>query len=282
MTTARRGWPVALGVCLAAAVALGGCAQRSARTGMAGRFVQGQPPAYEPRAKKAKKPPRESLSAFIARVRRLSEEAGRRPAMAPVVETTDPALRDALARLSLEPSAERHVDVARSYQRLKVTDQALEHVDAAVRLAPTWAAAHDLMARLWRDGGFPQYGLGSAWRAVHYAPASAAVRNTLGTVLTALGRYAEAREAYLTAVGLDPRAAYARANLCHLAVVEGRRTQAIVACRQALALEPSLTAARLNLERAVAAVPPSAEGTASYEPEAVVAAATFAGLASVR
>ena len=56
-------------------------------------------------------------------------------------------------------------------------------------------------------------GLGDAYRAVYYAPGSAAAHNTLGTLLAASGRWAAARVEFGRALALDPSAAYAAHNL---------------------------------------------------------------------
>ena len=56
---------------------------------------------------------------------------------------------------------------------------------------------------------------------MHYAPHRSAPHNTLGTVLAALGRAADARRAFERALALDPRAAYVHNNLCYLSFLEG-------------------------------------------------------------
>jgi len=73
-------------------------------------------------------------------------------------------------------------------------------------------AAYDGLARIWRDSRRPDLALSEATRAVHFAPRSPEIMNTLGTVLLALGNIPEARKVFATTLALDPTAAYARQN----------------------------------------------------------------------
>jgi len=132
------------------------------------------------------------------------------------VEAQDPALAAALVRLALIPTPEHHRGVADEYRRLQVLDAAFDHLSAATRLDPRDAAAYDARARIWRDWGFPELGMGDSARAVFYAPRSAAAHNTRGTLLAATGLTEEARREFEAALALDPDASFARANLCRL------------------------------------------------------------------
>ena len=95
-------------------------------------------------------------------------------------------------------------------------DTAFDHLSAATRLDPRDAAAYDARARIWRDWGFPELGMGDSARAVFYAPRSAAARNTRGTLLAAAGWKAEALREFEAALALDPEASFARENVCRL------------------------------------------------------------------
>jgi len=140
------------------------------------------------------------------------------------VESSDPALGRALTRLAIVPSADAHRAVAREYRRLKIDDIAFDHLTAATKLEPANAAAYDELARIWRDWGFPHMGLGDAARAVYYAPKSAVVRNTRGTLLAALGQQDYARREFEAALVLDPDADFAAENLCRLNRRAGKST----------------------------------------------------------
>lgn len=137
-------------------------------------------------------------------------------AMGTTVESQDPALSAALLRLALIPTAEHHKAVAEEYRRLRILDAAFDHLSAATRLDPRDAAAYDARARIWRDWGFPELGMGDTARAVFHAPRSAAAHNTRGTLLAAAGLTEEARREFEAAVALDPDASFARVNLCRL------------------------------------------------------------------
>jgi tetratricopeptide (TPR) repeat protein len=169
------------------------------------------------------------------------------------LEGQDPDLKAALLELQKHAGAAEHVRVAERYRRLKILDVAHDHFERARQIDPTEAAAYEGLARIWRDWGFPNLGVGDASRAVYYAPSSASAQNTLGTVLTAMGRGADARRAYERALSLDPRAAYVLSNLCYLSFQEGEIAEAVTECRAALDVDPGLTPARNNLALAYAA-----------------------------
>jgi Flp pilus assembly protein TadD len=196
-----------------------------------------------------------TLQEYIAKVRHLSAAA--RPAASTTAATTlegrDPELAAALLHVEVSPSAEWHLVAGELYRQHSVLDAAYRHYNAASKLQPRSAEAYDGLARIWRDWGAPELAVGDAARARFYAPASAAVHNTFGTIMQALGRTADARRAYERARQLDDRATYALNNLCYLSFLEGRIEAAVEQCRAAVALDPTLKAARHNLALAYAA-----------------------------
>jgi tetratricopeptide (TPR) repeat protein len=132
------------------------------------------------------------------------------------IETQDTALANALLALAMIPSAEHHRAVADEYHRLRILDTAFDHLTAAVAIDQGDAAAYDARARIWRDWGFPDLGMGDAARAIYYAPRSPAAYNTRGTLFAALGWHEEARREFEAALALDSTATYARENLRYL------------------------------------------------------------------
>ena len=158
----------------------------------------------------------------------------------------------ALGAAVAHPSPETYRAVADEYLRLGIADKAHEYLDRALAIAPNDGAVYEARARIWRDGGFPERALSDAHRAVYFAPASAVARNTLGTVLQALGRHAQARQQYERALVLDSRAAYALNNLCYAWILEHQPAKAVKACEAAIEAAPSLQAARNNLGLAYA------------------------------
>jgi tetratricopeptide (TPR) repeat protein len=165
----------------------------------------------------------------------------------PTVETSDPELSAALARLAAARTPDADLRVAERYRELGILDMAHDHFLHASELDRESAAAYEGLARIWRDWGFPQLGLADASRAVFFAPSSASAHNTLGTLLASLSHRREARKEYERAVELEPRAAYALNNLCYLSFLEGDTTHAMAECQAALAIDPDLTAARDTL-----------------------------------
>jgi protein O-GlcNAc transferase len=241
--------PLTRSLAIAAAALLCGCA---ARNGVAGRPPR---PASTGEVSPDAQASVASLSDYMAKVRHLSASAepARTASVLETLERRDADLAADLRRVSEAPTAAAHRAVAERYRVRGVLDAAHRHYNAAVKLDARDARAYDGLARVWRDWGLPQLALGDAYRAAHFAPASAAARNTLGTVMQALGRHQDARAAYELASWLDPEAAYAFNNLCYLSFLDGRAEGAIAECRKALSLEPTLTAARNNLALAYAA-----------------------------
>lgn len=172
------------------------------------------------------------------------------------VETQDAQLARALLGLEIHRTPDAEDRVALRYLELGILDLASDHFTRAAELNPRDAIAYEGLARIWRDWRFPNLGLGDAVRAVYYAPGWPAAHNTLGTILTALGRAAEARRAYERALALDPQAAYVFSNLCYLSLLDGQPTKALAECRAALAIDPDLRAARENAVRAQAETHP--------------------------
>jgi len=223
-----------------ALVAAAGCAER--------RFVNTTPNRPSPDAAAAATgAPADSLSAYMAKFREIAANA--RPegrGVLRTIEATDAGLAAALLAATALPTPETLRGVAQEYRRVRIYDKAQEQLARALRLDPKDAATHDALARVWRDAGFPHLGFGDAYRAIYYAPKSAAARNTLGTLFQAMGRRSEARIQYETAARLDPLAAYAHNNLCYGWILEGDADRAVQACRRALSLDPSSPVAHNN------------------------------------
>jgi len=157
---------------------------------------------------------------------------------------------------------------------IRYKDTAYTYANRAVLQKPRFAAAHEVLARIWRDWGLPRLGIGPVSRAIYFNPASASAENTLGTLLDALAQPAEARWAFARAVAVDPRAAYALSNLCRAWRLEGNASKAADACQHALQLQPGLEPARNNLALAYEAAGdlPSALATLGASTDAARAA----------
>jgi Flp pilus assembly protein TadD len=158
-------------------------------------------------------------------------------------ESQLPEIRDALAALALDPTTDRYLAVAYAYSSAGISDRAYDYLRAGLERDRTSAALHDALARTWRDWGFPDRALVAAHAAVYHAPTSAAMRNTLGTVLWALGNRAAAETAFEEATDLDRHAWFAWKNRCHAAFVRGATKDATAYCRTATQLRRTVAQA---------------------------------------
>ena len=183
----------------------------------------------------------------MAKVRERASQAHPERMPGATIESQDPRLSAALALAAARPDPDAFRAVAREYVRLRVVDRAHDYLDKALAMDRRDGATYDARARILRDSGMPHLALGEGHRAVFYAPDSPVVRNTLGTVLQALGLRKEARAQYESALRLDPAASYALNNLCYGWILEGDASKAARACEQALVSDPGLAAARNNL-----------------------------------
>jgi tetratricopeptide (TPR) repeat protein len=217
-----------------------------AATGCAGRRFYNVTPDRSDRTASAGAPA-DSLSAYMAKFREAQANAHpETPPAVRTIEASDPALAAALLAATAAPSPDSNRDAAQENRRQRVNDKSLENMHHALKLDPKDATTHDAIARVWRDAGFPHLGVGDSYRAIYYAPKSAAARNTLGTLFQAMGRRAEARTQYEIAARLDPMAGYAHNNLCYGWILEGDASRALQACRRALSLDPESPMANNN------------------------------------
>jgi tetratricopeptide (TPR) repeat protein len=229
---------IGVAACALAAIVAAGCAARQQATATPASDAAAHPasPAAPaagdgatPRASAPVRPPSETL------------------------ERSNTRLAAALLRVQVAPSAAAHRDLAREYRLAGVLDKAHESFERAIRMQPDDAASHEALARIWRDWGTPQLGLGAAYRAVHFAPKSAGPANTLGTVLQSLGNLVEAERWYRRALALSPDAWYALNNICYVQIMR-REPTAIDVCRRAVAAAgPDVPTAKNNLALAHAA-----------------------------
>jgi Tfp pilus assembly protein PilF len=217
---------------------------------------------------------RAPLQDYMAMVRHLSARPIMKESAGSQAESVDPGLAAALRVATANPSAENHLRVAHEYLRLSILDTAYTYANRAALQKPRLAEAHEVLARIWRDWGFPGLGMGPASRAVYFDPASATAVNTLGTLLDALGQPAEARQAFARAAALDAHAGWALNNLCFVELRMGRLAEARSHCEAALQLDPQMTAASNNL-----ALTFVASGDDAAARQAFLAAGTIASAA---
>ena len=219
--------------------------------------------------------PVDTIETFMAKVRQRASEARPDRAPLPTIEGQDPRLAAALAAATARPQPETYRAVAREYSRLRILDRAHDYLYGALAQDRRDWATHDALARVWRDSGSPNLALSDAHRAVYYAPASPVARNTLGTILQAMGLRKAAREQYEHALRLDPNVSYALNNLCYGWILDGDAPKATRACEQALSLNPELIAARNNLGILYAAAGDFAGARSAFERSGDEAAVSY-------
>ena len=248
-------WPrtSTIAVCLTAVLVAGCATHRS--PALTDRLLRQGKPTIELGAPTTTAPT-ESLEAYVARVRRLAAAARTSSAstLTPTLESLTPGLAAALLSLRAAPTGANYRSVGEAYLQLGVLDMALEYLRQAVQLNPTDARSYDQLARISRNSGYPQLGLGDAYRATHLVPDSPEAYNTLGTLLQAVGQNNSARAAYERALALDGTAAYALNNLCYLSFLDGKAAAAVAACQSALRLRPEGRPTRNNLGLAYASL----------------------------
>jgi tetratricopeptide (TPR) repeat protein len=155
-------------------------------------------------------------------------------------------LAAALARNSASPTVQSQLELAHAYYSIGILDKASDLYETVARREPRQAAAWDGLARIWRDWGYPQLGLGDAHRAVWADPRSPVALNTLGTILQLLGKSREAKKQFARAASLDPGAAYPQYNLGLTCMTLGQFMEAAESFERAAALDASLDAARVR------------------------------------
>jgi tetratricopeptide (TPR) repeat protein len=218
--------------------AAGGACASVERPTLAGRFIRQGTPAMDLGGV------RPASMRSIDRHALLRATPSPRVSAAPTasLEASDPAVRDALARVTLAPTTEHYLEAADAYVKQGVRDRAHDYLTRSLSNNGPDARVYDALARRWRDWGQPGEGLGHAHRAVYLAPQSAVAHNTLGTVLYRLGQVADAEVSFTQALAADPKAWYAMANLCHVSMNTGRTRAAIAQCRRAAALRKAARA----------------------------------------
>jgi len=126
-------------------------------------------------------------------------------------------------------------------------DLAIDYFNAALRLKPDFAGAHNNLGNLFIiQRKFPE-AVASFQQAVRLQPDLAVAHNNLGNVLRQQGQLAEAVASLEQALLLKPDYAEAHLNLGNVFRAQSRLDDAIAAYRTALRLKPDLAGAQSNL-----------------------------------
>lgn len=219
--------------CLALVLlAAGGCTSGATNT-LAQKFVRQGVPSVDLGGPRPKTPKRGERAPSLLEHASVTAVPSRLTSSASSLENVHPALRDAIWQLRLAPTPAHYMAVARIYRRLGIMDTAHDYLAHSLTVNGNTPEVLEALARLWRDWGQLDRALTYAYQATYQDPDWAVARNTLGTVLHALGQRTAAREQFERAAALAPEAPWALQNLCVEYQAEGRTREAISACRRA-------------------------------------------------
>jgi predicted O-linked N-acetylglucosamine transferase (SPINDLY family) len=126
-------------------------------------------------------------------------------------------------------------------------DQAMDYLQAAVRLQPGLAAAHANLGNVYRAQGKLPEAVASFEQAVHLQTSSALAHSNLGNALREQGRLAEAVVHLQQALRLRPDFAAAHYNLGLAFQMQGRLDEAQASYQQAVRLRPDYGEAHFSL-----------------------------------
>jgi len=124
-------------------------------------------------------------------------------------------------------------------------DEAVKYLGEAVRIKPDYASAHYNLGRILSVQGKLDEALLHYRQAVRFDP-TAKYLGSLGLVLAAQGKVDEAILSYREALRIDPVYAEAHNNLSVLLFKRGELDEALEHCEEALRINPNYTDARNN------------------------------------
>ncbi len=152
-----------------------------------------------------------------------------------------------------------------AYVNLRLWNEAQQHLEAAVRLNPRHAAAHENLGVLW--AAQKQYALAvdSFRQAAQHNPASAGTWLNLAHALVRAGDNPQALHAFDRAVALDPNLLKAQQERARLSREAGRAVELLDALRAIARLQPNDPRAHFALAAALAEAGKLDEAIAAYE-----------------
>jgi Tfp pilus assembly protein PilF/mono/diheme cytochrome c family protein len=180
----------------------------------------------------------------------------RNPHTPPQHVSYGPASTDEMAELTLlarDPNDHvSHTSLGARYFEKGNVALALQHLEKAVKLDPTFASAEHNLATALMHSGRPQEALEHYRRAIELKPDYSQAHNNLGGLLQSIGELSDAMRHYRLAIRFQPRHADAHYNLANVLRAEGRLDEAIAHYRASLEIEPEVSRTRDNLARALA------------------------------
>lgn len=143
-------------------------------------------------------------------------------------------------------------------------EEAVVHLEAALRIRPDLTKVHNNVANCYRDLKRPAEAVAHYRRALELDPEYAEAHNNLGRVLRELGRADEAVRHHLAALRVDPEHVDARNNLGMALRDLGRMHDALEQFQRAIRRNPEFSPAHLNLALTYSLLGRDAEAVAHF------------------
>ena len=170
--------------------------------------------------------------------------------------------RDALANITLGEmrvrdapnNAEYRAFLGASLVEVGRFDEALPHLEAAIRLDERSAATHSDLGTAMMAQGRLADALAHFQRAIALAPADENMYFNLGNALTRASRFSEAAGTYQRAIAINPEFPDAHVNLGTLLLSRGRPQEALPHFQRAAELKPNSAVIQNDLASALASL----------------------------
>ena len=140
-----------------------------------------------------------------------------------------------------------HTSLGLVFMKDGQTDEAIKHLNEAIRINPQYAYAHNDLALLLTKQGKIAEALSQLNEAIQINPNFAEAYNNLGDVLRRINRNTEAIEACQKALEIDPYFAEAHSNLAAALFHQGDVESAMSHLLTAIAIKPNLAEAHFIL-----------------------------------
>jgi predicted negative regulator of RcsB-dependent stress response len=166
-------------------------------------------------------------------------------------ETRGPMLaleRDRMIVQAVPRSAEARNNLGGALLLRGEVDEAIEHLQEALRLDPSHPEAHSNLGVALARRGRSAEAIDHYLEALRLDPGQSQAYSNLGNVLLQQGQVGEAIARFREGLSIDPADPQARTNLAGALLRDGRIDEAIAELEQALRMTPDFEPARRNLE----------------------------------
>ena len=140
-----------------------------------------------------------------------------------------------------------HNDLGVIFSHRGETEQAVDHFERAIELAPGAADAYTNLGNHYHAAGCFEESAKAYRKAVTLDPGDADTQTNLGNSLQVLGRVEEAAASFRRALVIEPGHLFALNNLGNALQALGRMEEAVASFRRALMIKPDFALALVNL-----------------------------------